>query len=109
MPNEGAAASERTDVWVFYDDDNVYVSARAWDTAEPREWVANAMRRDAFQIIDNDHFAIALDTFYDRRNGIAFMVNPIAGIFDYQITDEGNPNSDWNPIWDVRTGRFDGG
>jgi TolB-like protein len=109
MPNEGAAASERTDVWVFYDDDNVYISARAWDTAEPREWVANAMRRDAFQIIDNDHFAIALDTFYDRRNGIAFMVNPIAGIFDYQITDEGNPNSDWNPIWDVRTGRFDGG
>ena len=37
------------------------------------------------------------------------MVNPIGGIFDYQITDEGNPNSDWNPIWDVRTGRFDGG
>jgi TolB-like protein len=109
MPDEGAAATERTDVWVFYDDNNVYISARVWDTAEPSEWVANAMRRDAFQIIDNDHFAIALDTFYDRRNGIAFMVNPIAGIFDYQITDEGNPNSDWNPIWDVRTGRFDGG
>ncbi len=25
------------------------------------------------------------------------------------MTDEGNPNSDWNPVWDVRTGRFEGG
>ena len=28
---------------------------------------------------------------------------------DGQGTNERNWNSDWNPIWDVRTGRFDGG
>src|SRR5207248_101766 len=33
----------------------------------------------------------------------------IGGIFDYEVTDEGNPNSDWNPIWEVRAGRFDQG
>ena len=49
------------------------------------------------------------DTFYDRRNGFAFRVNPIGGFSDQQVTDEGNPNPDWNPVWDVRTGRFDGG
>ena len=37
------------------------------------------------------------------------MVTPIGGFFDYEITDEGNPNNDWNPIWDSSTGRFDGG
>ena len=108
-PDEGALATERTDVWVFYDSENVYVAARLWDTAPSDQWVANAMQRDSFQIINNDNFAIAFDTFYDRRNGFAFIVNPIAGIFDFQLTDEGNPNSDWNPIWDARTGRFQGG
>ena len=37
------------------------------------------------------------------------MVTPIGGFFDYEITDEGNPNNDWNPIWNSSTGRFDGG
>ena len=109
QPDEGAPATERTEAWVFYDDNNIYISARAWDSAPESRWVANEMQRDSFQIINNDTFSVAFDTFYDRRNGFAFMVNPIGGFFDYQITDEGNPNSDWNPIWDVRTGRFAGG
>ena len=45
---------------------------------------------------------MVFDTFYDRRNGVAFMVNPLGGFFDYEITDEGNPNQDWNPIWFLR-------
>ena len=109
LPDAGEPATERTDAWVFYDEQNVYVAARNWDSAPESQWVANEMQRDSFQIINNDTFSVAFDTFYDRRNGVAFMVNPIGGFFDYEITDEGNPNSDWNPIWDVTTGRFDGG
>ena len=109
LPDEGDPESERTEVWVFFDDRNVYVSARLWESAPEDEWIANDMRRDSFQIINNDTFSVAFDTFYDRRNGVAFMVNPIGGFFDYEISDEGSPNSDWNPVWDVRTGRFDGG
>ena len=109
LPDEGAPATERTEAWVFYDTQNVYVSARLWDSAPESQWIANEMQRDSFQLINNDSFSLAFDTFYDRRNGVAFMVNPIGGFFDYEITDEGNPNSDWNPIWDMRTGRFDGG
>ena len=108
-PDEGDPATERTEAWVFYDDAAVYVSARLWDTTPESQWIANEMQRDSFQIIQNDNFSMAFDTFYDRRNGVAFMVNPIGGFFDFQITDEGNPNSDWNPIWASRVGRFDGG
>ena len=28
---------------------------------------------------------------------------------DFAFTNEGSPNGDWNPVWDVRTGRFEGG
>ena len=109
LPDEGAPETERTEAWVFYDDRNVYVSGRLWDSAPESQWIANEMQRDSFQLINNEYFSVAFDTFYDRRNGVAFMVNPIGGFLDYEITDEGQPNTDWNPIWDVQTGRFDGG
>ena len=109
LPNEGEPATERTEAWVFYDGRNVYVSARAWDSAPESQWIANEMQRDSFQIINNDTFSVAFDTFYDRRNGVGFMVNPIGGFLDFEIADEGSMNTDWNPVWGVRTGRFDGG
>ena len=108
-PDEGAPATEETQAWILFDADNIYVAARVWDSAPPSQWVANEMRRDTRQLRQNDTFAVILDTFYDRRNGVAFYTNPLGAIADFQITNEGNPNSDWNPIWDVRTGRFDGG
>ena len=89
LPIEGARATERTEAWVFYDERSVYVSARLWDSAPESQWVANEMQRDSFQLINNDTFQMVFDTFYDRRNGVAFMVNPIGGVFDYEITDEG--------------------
>ena len=109
LPIEGAPTTERTEAWVFYSDDAVYVAARLWASVPESEWIANEMQRDSFQIINNDYFSVGLDTFYDRRNGFAFMVTPIGGFFDYEITDEGNPNNDWNPIWNSSTGRFAGG
>ena len=58
---------------------------------------------------NNDHFGVGFDTFYDRRSGFMFYANPIGGFSDYSVVDEGQPNSDWNPVWSSRTGRFDGG
>ena len=108
-PDEGAPATERTEAWIFFDAASLYVAARIWDSAPPSEWVANELRRDTRQLRQNDTFAVILDTFYDRRNAVAFYTNPLGALADFQITNEGNPNSDWNPIWDVRTGRFEEG
>ncbi len=109
VPVEGATASEKTEAWIMFDDTNVYVSARVWDSAPESEWVANEMRRDTSQLRQNDTFTAFFDTFYDRRNGFNFYTNPLGARADQQFTNEGNPNGDWNPVWDVRTGRFDGG
>ena len=109
QPVEGAPATEDTEVWVFFDDDQLYLSVRAWDSAPESQWVANDMRRDSFNIGQGDYVAILLDTFYDRRNGVIFNVNPIGGRMDSQLTDERGVNLDWNPIWELRTGRFEGG
>ena len=109
-PDAGQPATEETQVWLFFDDTDVYIASRAWDSssADP-QWIANEMRRDSFAILRNDSISVAFDTFYDRRNTVQFMVTPIAGRMDGQVTNEGNWNGDWNPLWEVKTGRFDGG
>jgi hypothetical protein len=107
-PDEYAPATERTEAWIFFDENNVYVSARNWES-QPNRRVANEMRRDTAQLRQNDTFAVLFDTFHDKRNGYIFYANAIGGMADSQVTDEGPPNADWNTVWDVRTGEFDGG
>lgn len=106
-PQEGAPASERTDAWVFYDDRNIYVAARCWDTHPERD-VVTEMRRDQNNITQNESFTVVFDTFLDRRNGFFFQTNPIGALRDQAVVDD-VLNVSWNTLWDVRTGRFDGG
>ena len=106
-----AAPTERTEAWVLFDDDYVYVSARCWDSAPESRWVANEMRRDSMNVLQNENFAILIDPFYDRRSGIILNINVLGGRMDGQMTDE-RPDTysgDWNPIWELRTGRFEQG
>lgn len=109
VPATGQPATERTDLWLMFDDDNIYVGARVHDSAPPDKWVANEYRRDTNQLRQNDHIGIGIDTFYDRRSGFMFYATPLGGFSDYSTIDEGQPNTDWNPVWNVRTGRFEGG
>ena len=109
IPQEGQLVSERTEAWVMYDDENIYLVCRCWDSAGPEGWIANEMRRDTNGLRQNDSFGALFDTFHDRRNGFNFYTNMLGARADQWVTDEGNPNSDWNPVWSVRGGRFEGG
>jgi hypothetical protein len=108
-PKYGAESTERSDVWVTYDNENIYVTCRCWDSTPPDRWIANELRRDTNQLRQNDHFGVMFDTFYDRRSGFMFYTNPLGALADYSVIDEGQPNTDWNPVWSSHTGRFDGG
>jgi hypothetical protein len=109
VPYEGQPASEKTDAWVLFDRDAIYVSARCWDSTPPERWVANEMRRDGAQLNQNDSFGVLLDTFGDGHDGVFFATNPLGALLDQQITEERTSNGDWDPVWDVKTSRFEGG
>ena len=106
-PREGEPATERTDAWILFDDDNLYICARNWDSHPERE-VANELRRDNGNILGNENFTFVIDTFHDGRNGYLFQTNPLGGLRDMVVTDD-QQNSSWNGIWDVKTGRFEHG
>jgi hypothetical protein len=97
-PHAGQPASERTEVWILFDRDHLYIAARCSDR-EPQRIVADDLRRDGRNIGQNDNLSVTLDTFHDRRNGYEFLVNAVGGMWDGQFTDERDFNRDWNTVW----------
>jgi hypothetical protein len=76
-PVEGADPSERTEVRVILDNNDLYIGAILYDR-DPDGIVAFQKRRDAFLFTD-DRFMVILDTFLDGRTGYYFETNP-AGV-----------------------------
>ena len=107
-PAEGEPATEKTEVWLFFDQTNVYVVARCWES-RPDRLMASEMRRDNTRIVRDDNFAWLFDTFYDRRNGYIFEVSAVGGRLDAQLTNESQLTIDWNPVWNVAVAKFEGG
>ena len=106
-PKNGAPVSERTEMWLMFDDKNIYLACRCWDR-HPEGIVANDMRRDGQRQTQHDNVTVTFDTFHDRRNGFSFQTNPIGALRDQAITN-GSQNDNWNTVWDVKTARFDKG
>jgi hypothetical protein len=106
-PDPGAPISEKTEVWVFFDDTAVYVSARCWDS-HPERAVVNDLRRDG-SLGQQDHVNLGLDTYHDLRNGAIFGVTSAGGLNDGLGSNERDYNRDWNGVWDARTSTFEGG
>ena len=111
-PSEGAPASERTEVFVVYDDDALYLGVRAFDS-NLEGVVSSEMRRDSDRILDEDYFALILDTFKDSRSGYMFVVSPLGAKLEQQVFEEGeggrpgwpspNVNRNWDGVWEART------
>ena len=107
-PLEGEPATERTEAWIFFDANNVYVAVRCW-YSEPDRILANEMRRDSINIYYNDSLTVVFDTHYDRRTGYFFQTNALGAVRDALATEGQIPNNDWNAVWDVASRRFEQG
>jgi hypothetical protein len=108
-PDEGAPATENTEVRVAVDGANIYVAVMAFDR-EPNRIVSRVLGRDRImenhhgevQFAGDDAVAILFDTFHDSRNAFVFATNPNGAEFEALITDEGGElNVDWRAVWEV--------
>lgn len=97
-PDPGKPATERTEVKVLFDDKNLYIGIRAYDS-QPNSINARELRRDA-SFANDDKVEILLDTNHDLRNAYRFAVNPLGTQQDALVTDEGSDiNLSWNGRW----------
>ena len=101
-PDEGAPASQHTEVRVLYSQYQLYVGVTCFDT-DIDAIVTSRFDRDA-NLDSDDRITLLFDTFHDRRNAFVFQVNAVGARFDQIISDEGQDlNPDWNGIWYAKT------
>ena len=72
QPLDGAPATEATEVYIAYDDTNIYVGAHAHYT-DPTMMRANRADRD--RPISDDTFLVYFDPFLDQQRAYVFAVN----------------------------------
>jgi len=100
-PSEGEFVSEKTEVRIMYDKNNLYIGFRCWDS-NANEIIANVMRRD-MSLLNNDCIEIYLDTYHDHRSAFCFSTNALGAQRDGIVVadlDELLQNWDWNGVWD---------
>ena len=108
QPHEGAAASQRTEVRVLYDERALYIGARMFDSLGSRGIIAPVSRRDqlldsngnngSFNSLTTDKLVVILDPYHNKIDEAWFEVNP-AGVRG----DQFNGDPSWDPIWEAAT------
>ena len=97
QPTEYAEPTQRTEMYILYDDDFLYIGARLYDS-EPDKITARIMRQGE-QVFGDDWISIIIDPFHDRRSGYRFFTNPNGlrqeGIFQNVTETEW----EWQGIW----------
>jgi hypothetical protein len=103
VPVDGGEPTERTEVRIAYDRDNLYFGFKLFDS-EPDKIIATVLEREG-KLPYNDRVAIGIDTFNDDRNGYVFGLNPFGTQEDGQFTDEGSVDWVWESVY-VSEGRI---
>ena len=107
IPDPGAPATERTELRILYDENNIYFAVYAYDN-EPDLVISRTMARDG-NLNTGDSFRIYLDPGMTRRNGYSFEIGPTGGRSDALIENNTNYLTEWDTIWQASARRVSDG
>jgi len=97
-PDEGAPATEKTEVRILYSNESLYIGVRALDS-EADKIKAILARRDSK--CPSDWLKIWIDSYHDLRTAFEFSVNPCGVKRDVFWSNDRRQDDDWDAIWDV--------
>ncbi len=101
-PKDGAPASQRTEVYLGYDDSNFYAVFVCFDE-DPKSVRARMVRRE--DISGDDAVELMLDTFNDQRRAYAFRTNPFGiqqdALFSEGVEIEDADREGFDPSYDT--------
>ena len=97
-PDYGKPASKKTQVWVLYDDEAMYVAAKMFD--HPNEIRKQLTARDKEQRQDVDFFSVFFDTYNDHQNAFQFTVTSRNVQSDARISLTTERDYSWDAVWE---------
>lgn len=97
-PNRGQPVSEKTNFFICYDANFLYVGIKCFD--DPKKITAKEMARDV-SLGNDDRIQVILDTYLDHRTGYWFQIGPRGSIGDATISENGAVfNKEWDGLWE---------
>ena len=101
-PDTNQPSTERTEVRALYDSSNLYLGA--WCYVKDRRTVTYFEYFRDFNPSNTDTFEIVIDTFYDKRNSVAFVSNPLGATWDAEFSNNGGVmNQAWEVVWHIKS------
>ena len=107
-PGEGTDPSQRTEFWVTYDANNIYIAVRCHDSGGLAGIRAFSMQRDKVNGSD-DMVQIAIDTFNRQSDGYYFGLTAAGGRLDGLVQNKSERNDQWDGLWHGEVSRDEGG
>lgn len=101
-PNNGAPATEQTEVRILYTSRALYIGVTCFDS-EPGKWLGYQRRRDEL-LQSDDRFMWNIDTFNNQQTGYFFEMNP-SGLMGDALRGASFNNRQWDGIWTGRAVR----
>lgn len=105
-PNDGNPATYPTEFGIMYDENYLYVGARAYDP-EPDKIISILSRRDDYT--ESDWMYVSIDSYNDNRTAFEFGLNAAGVKHDVRRFDDENMEEDWDAVWDGKTNIDDQG
>jgi hypothetical protein len=99
QPYEGQPATQRTEVFIGFSEESLYIGVIAYDD-NPEGIIVSDSRRDS-NIDETDSFQVIIDGFFDRQSGYVFGTNPVGIEYDGQVINEGSGGGSFNLNWDA--------
>jgi len=96
-PEQGAPASQPTEVRFVYDDHTLYIGARMFDSLGSAGVIGRLARRDSDP--PGDRLTITFDTFLDHLGQTQFTINPTETRADAYGPGGSSLDLSWNPVW----------
>ncbi|GAC1667909.1 MAG: DUF5916 domain-containing protein [Candidatus Acidiferrum sp.] len=97
QPRDGQPASQRTVVYLGYDDKKLYVVFVAFDSQVGLVRARMARRED---IHDDDLVEVVLDSFHDQRRAYSFVCNPLGIQLDRLYAEGSGFDESFDTLWD---------
>lgn len=100
-PTPGSDPTEKTEVRIIYDMNNLYIGIRCYDS-EPKKIAANTMEHDKAEERNGDQVSILIDPFQDKRSAYIFIINP-KGARSEGFANGQQYSLGWDGIWEARS------
>jgi hypothetical protein len=98
FPNDTSYSIGKTEVFVTFDDENIYFLAICYDDL-PGDYITTSLRRD-YRGWSNDGLSIVIDTYQDKTNAFVFGINPFGVLGEGLISNGGQGRDSYSLAWD---------